>query len=1124
DDEGWNFVTLKGIRDTIFLPWADDEHGWATLFATTRFGGGGGAGVDRLNRVGDGSMFGTGFETLLHEFGHTMPGLWDEYTAGEENCGESANITAATKWEDIPWRNWVDPLLPVPTPYTGDYLDEVGAFEGGAYSFFGCQRPTARGCYMGAGGFGEGYGLTLCSPCVQRVICFLYQYVDVIENPFPISDEITVTGAETMTFSADIVHPTPNTQTWEWILNGEVIATGVDEVTVTFGDCADYELVLAVNDTTDWVRFDERFAETYPKPYEEQRWFIQQSDVTSYDLAAFAEVIPADCSGTPNGQIDFLTTGGQAPFSFIWENEDLGNPAENLAAGDYIIQVVDANGCNTEVELAVPQAPILAPQICSEWVNDQWNLSVVDHNYATNELSYQWSTGAQSPDLTDVESGTYSVTVTTSEGCTVERTATVVFDQPGLETSSEVHPSSLVESTGRIYLTPSGGNPAYEISWREKYNKSLTEANNPVILTGGDFGQFAIETFCLEDLGNSGGACTENELAFKLIIDDFGNETTWELADADDNILFNGGPYPNNFEEVIDLCLPNGCYEFRIYDDFGDGICCQYGYGGYFFLNENSEVAVASAFEDPFIPENAFDGSPSSKWRVSGSGDEFLTFQMVSPGVVKMYAITSADNEPEADPSTWRIEGSQNGTDWTVLDQRSGEAFETRLQRRIFQIPNETAYAYYRLYVENNNGGGNIQLQELEFVGWFETEPWLELPQAQGLEDRIFLKPGIYEYQVKDESLLARVDSLYVGYGATFVASGLDVVQIDNCRVGIANPNSTYEYLWLADEEGQILLGTGSEFQPPQTGNFFVQAMRLSDQALSDNARGFAVEVVEAPMVENTGDALQIVNPEPDWTYRWYASADCDQLLAEGTEFVPTENGVYYAAAWRETNYPDPIDPESLNSLVVRMDAADLDADGEIDDPLPSSSIYDWQFSNGNEWYEGAWFALRSNYQNGLPVADFATMWFQWIDQIEGPYRTMLMAYEENPLTFPEAAPFEAMRPHFPKHIDASQIYGETASAATVNGTTYFNGQVVDPFNTPTEYDQFQILGTVLASQANQFIDATDVYWEGKIGELMFFSEALDEATMLGLSEHLRRKWFGNMELESPKVPILWEK
>ena len=267
-ETGWSWQILKGIRDLYFLPWADDEHGWATLFSISKHGGGGGAGVQPETRTGDGLMFGTGWETLLHEFGHTMPQVPDEYTASGEwsggNCWESANTTAHAIKDSIPWRKWIEDDTPLPTPYVGDNLNKIGAFEGALTNYFGCHRPTARGCYMGAGGFGWGYGQDLCPPCRQRVICHLYRYVDVIENPMPASNNLEVNGPETLTFSADIIKPEPNSQVYTWLLNGKVIATGVEEVTVEFGSCDDYELTLTVEDTTSWVRYDEHFDHIYP--------------------------------------------------------------------------------------------------------------------------------------------------------------------------------------------------------------------------------------------------------------------------------------------------------------------------------------------------------------------------------------------------------------------------------------------------------------------------------------------------------------------------------------------------------------------------------------------------------------------------------------------------------------------------------------------------------------------------------------------------------------------------------------------------------------------------------------------------------------------------------------------
>ncbi len=91
---------------------------------------------------------------------------------------------------------------------------------------------------------------------------------------------------------------------------------------------------------------------------------------------------------------------------------------------------------------------------------------------------------------------------------------------------------------------------------------------------------------------------------FSLLTDDYPAETSWELMDQDGNILYSGGPYDpdadtqTTFEEH--WCLDTtGCYEFRIYDSFGDGI--QYGgVQGYYEITNESGDVVASLQEVDF--------------------------------------------------------------------------------------------------------------------------------------------------------------------------------------------------------------------------------------------------------------------------------------------------------------------------------------------------------------------------------------------------------------------------------------------------------------------------------------------------------------------------------------------
>ena len=57
-----------------------------------------------------------------------------------------------------------------------------------------------------------------------------------------------------------------------------------------------------------------------------------------------------------------------------------------------------------------------------------------------------------------------------------------------------------------------------------------------------------------------------------------------------------GGPYNGQNNQVVfdnDIALPaSGCYDFIIYDEYGDGICCTYGSGYYEITDTDGAMLV----------------------------------------------------------------------------------------------------------------------------------------------------------------------------------------------------------------------------------------------------------------------------------------------------------------------------------------------------------------------------------------------------------------------------------------------------------------------------------------------------------------------------------------------------
>lgn len=104
---------------------------------TTRYGGGGGY-------IATMTMNSAATELALHELGHTLFGLADEYDYGSCSSGEPSgpNVTRQTQRGYIKWGSQIAISTPLPTP-TGRYTPgTVGLFEGGNYCTTGVYRPT----------------------------------------------------------------------------------------------------------------------------------------------------------------------------------------------------------------------------------------------------------------------------------------------------------------------------------------------------------------------------------------------------------------------------------------------------------------------------------------------------------------------------------------------------------------------------------------------------------------------------------------------------------------------------------------------------------------------------------------------------------------------------------------------------------------------------------------------------------------------------------------------------------------------------------------------------------------------------------------------------------------------
>ncbi|MFL5801252.1 MAG: discoidin domain-containing protein [Roseiflexaceae bacterium] len=76
----------------------------------------------------------------------------------------------------------------------------------------------------------------------------------------------------------------------------------------------------------------------------------------------------------------------------------------------------------------------------------------------------------------------------------------------------------------------------------------------------------------------------------------------------------------------------------------------------------------------------------------------------------------SGGNTTLGDPKSWVLYGSHDGQTWIVIDERTDETFQWRLQTRPFKIDLPDRYTYYRLEVTANTAGASTSLAEMELL------------------------------------------------------------------------------------------------------------------------------------------------------------------------------------------------------------------------------------------------------------------------------------------------------------------------------------------------------------------------------------------------------------------------
>jgi len=228
-------------------------------------------------------------------------------------------------------------------------------------------------------------------------------------------------------------------------------------------------------------------------------------------LAVTVDAIDPDCDtsiGSGTGSINITVSGGTAPYSFVWSDGATSEDRTTLDAGNYHVDVTDANGCAIGTDAVVPvitQAAAGPDQnICTDnttmaanspgvgeigtWsmVTPQGTIAIQNPNSPTTVIGnipegvhvFRWT-------ITDIDgtcAGTFSdVTITRFQSASVDAGAPITICAGATVPLSGTIGGSATSAT---WSSPTGGTFNNPSSLNAIYTPSATDiANGSVVLT-----------------------------------------------------------------------------------------------------------------------------------------------------------------------------------------------------------------------------------------------------------------------------------------------------------------------------------------------------------------------------------------------------------------------------------------------------------------------------------------------------------------------------------------------------------------------------------------------------------------------------------------------------------------